>query len=141
HPEWTMLTAATAPDGDADLDGADFAGFRAPDCPHCGGLLKPDVVFFGENVPAGRVEAARTALEQAEAMRVVGSSLMVYSGYRFARMAHAAGLPLAILTRGVTRADGIATLKLGIDCVALAEAIGWNGAAEGSERPPLAAMK
>jgi NAD-dependent SIR2 family protein deacetylase len=124
HPEWTALTAATAPDGDADLERVDFSGFRAPSCPGCGGLLKPDVVFFGENVPAERVTAARAALERSDAMLVVGSSLMVYSGFRFARMAHAAGLPLAILTRGVTRADDVATLKLDADCVStLAAAI------------------
>jgi NAD-dependent SIR2 family protein deacetylase len=118
HPEWSALAAATAPDGDADLEHVDFSSFRPPPCTACGGLLKPDVVFFGENVPQSRVTAARSALEQADAMLVVGSSLMVYSGYRFARMARDAGLPLAILTRGITRADAIATLKLDADCVA-----------------------
>lgn len=118
HPEWATLTAATAPDGDADLERLDFGRFDAPACPDCNGLLKPDVVFFGENVPAERVAAARDALESADAMFVVGSSLMVYSGFRFARMAHAAGKPIAILTRGVTRADALASLKLDADCVA-----------------------
>jgi NAD-dependent SIR2 family protein deacetylase len=118
HPEWTAITAAAAPDGDADLEDLDLGGFRPPPCPRCGGLLKPDVVFFGENVPRMRVEAAADALHRADAMLVVGSSLMVYSGYRFARMAHEAGLPLAILTRGVTRADDLATLKLDADCEA-----------------------
>ena len=80
-------------------------------------MLKPDVVFFGENVPRTRVDAARGALQRSDAMLVVGSSLMVYSGYRFARMAREAGLPLAVLTRGVTRADDIATLKLHADCM------------------------
>ena len=79
-------------------------------------MLKPDVVFFGENVPRVRVDEAQAALRQSDAMLVVGSSLMVYSGYRFARMAREAGLPLAILTRGVTRADPLATLKLDGDC-------------------------
>jgi NAD-dependent SIR2 family protein deacetylase len=124
HPDWTTLAAATAPDGDADLEHVDFSSFRPPSCAGCGGLLKPDVVFFGENVPHARVIAACAALERSNAMLVVGSSLMVYSGYRFARMARDSGLPLAILTRGVTRADAIATLKFDVDCVpALAAAV------------------
>jgi NAD-dependent SIR2 family protein deacetylase len=116
NPDWTQLTAATAPDGDADLDRADFSSFHAPMCRACGGLLKPDVVFFGESVPRERVAAAHSAIDEADAMLVIGSSLMVYSGFRFARMAHERGLPLAILTRGVTRADAIATLKLDVGC-------------------------
>jgi len=119
NPEWTNLSATIAPDGDADFEHADAGGFRSPQCACCGGLLKPDVVFFGENVPRERVAAAHDSLRMADAMLVVGSSLMVYSGYRFARMAHAAGMPLAMLTRGVTRADGLATLKLDADCVAV----------------------
>jgi NAD-dependent SIR2 family protein deacetylase len=116
NPAWAGLSAATAPDGDADLEHEDVRHFRPPPCPRCGGLLKPDVVFFGENVPRERVDAATEALQRSDAMLVVGSSLMVYSGFRFARMAREAGLPLAILTRGVTRADGLATLKLHADC-------------------------
>lgn len=116
NPGWATLTAATAPDGDADLDDIDLTAFATPHCDACGGLLKPDVVFFGENVPRERVGAAHAGLLGADAMLVVGSSLMVYSGYRFARMAHEAEMPLAILTRGVTRADALATLKLEADC-------------------------
>lgn len=116
HPDWSEIVAHAAPDGDADLELLDFSSFRAPPCPHCGGLLKPDVVFFGENVPRTRVDAAARALHRADAMLVAGSSLMVYSGFRFARMAREMGLPLAILTRGVTRADHLATLKLHADC-------------------------
>ena len=117
--------AITAPDGDADLEDTDLRDFRPPSCPECGGMLKPDVVFFGENVPRERFEAARAALDAADAVLVVGSSLMVYSGFRFARMAREAGLPLAILTRGVTRADHLATLKLDEECeTALADAVG-----------------
>ena len=118
HPEWISRAAAVAPDGDADLEPADPDRFSAPACLDCGGLLKPDVVFFGENVPRERVHAAHEALALADALLVVGSSLMVYSGYRFARTAHVAGLPLALLTRGITRADSLATLKLDADCVA-----------------------
>jgi NAD-dependent SIR2 family protein deacetylase len=123
HPEWTTLAAGVAPDGDADLDGVDFSRFHPPSCPDCDGLLKPDVVFFGENVPRPRVETAADALRRSDAMLVVGSSLMVYSGFRFARMAHEAGVPLAILTRGVTRADDLATLKLHADCETTLDAI------------------
>jgi len=117
HPDWTAALATIAPDGDADLEPIDPDRVRPPSCRACGGMLKPDVVFFGENVPAERVAAASQALRDADAMLVVGSSLMVYSGYRFARMAHESGKALAILTRGVTRADPLASLKLDVDCV------------------------
>ena len=115
NPALRMLAATSAPDGDADVE-PDLDGFATPTCPRCDGLLKPDVVFFGENVPRVRVDTAQAALREADAMLVVGSSLMVYSGYRFARMAREAGKPLCILTRGVTRADDIATLKLDAEC-------------------------
>ena len=116
NPEWTQaVDAAIAPDGDADLDAIDTTSFIAPHCDACEGLLKPDVVFFGENVPRDRVFDAQAALQASDAMLVVGSSLMVYSGYRFAVRAREAGLPLAILTSGTTRADAIATLKLDAD--------------------------
>ncbi|GAB3093036.1 NAD-dependent protein deacetylase [Lysobacter terrae] len=118
NPQWLAITATTAPDGDADLEHADFSNFKPPACAQCGGLLKPDVVFFGENVPRQRVQSAAEALHRSDAMLVCGSSLMVYSGFRFARMAREAGLPLAILTRGRTRADELATLKLHADCAA-----------------------
>jgi NAD-dependent SIR2 family protein deacetylase len=117
NPDWThAVEAAIAPDGDADLDAIDTSGFVAPRCARCNGLLKPDVVFFGENVPRDRVFHAQAALQASDAMLVVGSSLMVYSGYRFALLAREAGLPLAILTAGATRADALATLKLDADC-------------------------
>ncbi|WP_460734043.1 NAD-dependent protein deacetylase [Lysobacter tyrosinilyticus] len=125
NPAWTTLTVTVAPDGDADLEHTDLGSFHPPACQDCGGLLKPDVVFFGENVPRMRVEAAVQALHEADAILVIGSSLMVYSGYRFARMAHEAGKPLAILTRGITRADALASIKLHADCEAtLAHATG-----------------
>jgi NAD-dependent SIR2 family protein deacetylase len=104
--------AATAPDGDADVDGAMIESFAAPRCDTCGGLLKPDVVFFGENVPAERYALARQALAGADAMLVAGSSLMVYSGFRFVRLAHDAGLAIAIVNRGRTRGDDFAGLKV-----------------------------
>jgi len=104
--------AASAPDGDADIDPAAIESFEAPRCGHCGGLLKPDVVFFGENVPAARYEHARDAVAVADAVLVAGSSLMVYSGFRFVRQAHDAGLSIAIVNRGRTRGDELATLKV-----------------------------
>ncbi|WP_242107913.1 NAD-dependent protein deacetylase [Luteimonas aquatica] len=112
NPGWDAVRATAAPDGDADIDEAAVARFAAPRCPDCAGALKPDVVFFGENVPRPRYERARAALQASDAMLVAGSSLMVYSGFRFARMAHEAGLPIAIVNRGRTRADALASLKL-----------------------------
>jgi NAD-dependent SIR2 family protein deacetylase len=79
NADWLGLDAAVAPDGDADLESTDFSSFAVPPCRRCGGVLKPDVVFFGENVPRDRVDAAARHLEQADAMLIVGSSLMVYS--------------------------------------------------------------
>jgi NAD-dependent SIR2 family protein deacetylase len=111
NADWLGLDAADAPDGDADLDNADFSSFAAPSCRRCGGVLKPDVVFFGETVPRDRVEAATRHLDQADAMLIVGSSLMVYSGYRFAQMAAGAGKPIAAVNLGRTRADGLLALK------------------------------
>ena len=109
---WLDLDALDAPDGDADLDGADFSSFAVPPCPACGGVLKPDVVFFGENVPRDRVEAAMRHLAEADAMLIVGSSLMVYSGYRFAETAARAGKPIAAVNLGRTRADDLIALKV-----------------------------
>ena len=124
NPALASLSATSAPDGDAEVEPGNLDAFADPACPQCGGMLKPDVVFFGENVPRPRVEAAAAALREAHAMLVVGSSLMVYSGYRFARIARESGKPLAILTRGVSRADDLATLKLDAECEAtLAAAI------------------
>ncbi|MDX1593123.1 MAG: NAD-dependent protein deacetylase [Gammaproteobacteria bacterium] len=118
NPGFAGLSADVAPDGDADLDGIGFDRFHVPDCTACGGLLKPDVVFFGEGVPRPRVEAALAALARADALLIVGSSLMVFSGFRFAREATARGLPIAALNRGRTRADELLTLKVEADCVA-----------------------
>ncbi len=117
--DWHPRKSAVAPDGDADIDPAAVAAFEAPHCAICGGMLKPDVVFYGENVPRLRYQQAVSALEAAEAMLVVGSSLMVYSGFRFARMAHERATPVAILNRGQTRADHLVDLKLESDCGAV----------------------
>ncbi|MBC7916319.1 MAG: NAD-dependent protein deacetylase [Rhodoferax sp.] len=112
NPQWAALDARSAPDGDADLESEDFAQFDVLACSHCGGMLKPDVVFFGESVPRDRVAKVREALARADAMLVVGSSLMVYSGYRFVEDAVAAGKPVAAVNRGRTRADALLALKV-----------------------------
>ncbi|MEO5701634.1 MAG: NAD-dependent protein deacetylase [Casimicrobiaceae bacterium] len=108
--------AQAGPDGYALLTPAQCAAFRVPGCPACAGMLKPDVVFFGEGVPRLRVETARSHLAAADAALVIGSSLMVYSGYRFCEWAAASGKPIAILTRGRTRADHLAVVKVDADC-------------------------
>jgi NAD-dependent SIR2 family protein deacetylase len=111
NPDW-IAAAVAAPDGDADIADSVVESFRAPRCERCGGLLKPDVVFFGENVPVERYAKACNALGDADALLVAGSSLMVFSGFRFARQAHDLGLPIAIVNRGRTRADDLAELKI-----------------------------
>jgi NAD-dependent deacetylase sirtuin 4 len=101
--------AAPAPDGDADL--VDLGAFVAPVCA-CGGRWKPDVVFFGENVPRDRVDTAYAWLEAATDLLVVGSSLTVFSGWRFVKRAHERGLPIHVVNLGPTRADAVATSKV-----------------------------
>jgi NAD-dependent SIR2 family protein deacetylase len=115
---WADLEAAALPDGDADLDHLDFSRFAVPACGSCGGIQKPDVVFFGESVPRDQVAAAQAALEEADAMLVVGSSLMVYSGFRFAQMAAHRGMPIAAVNLGRTRADDLLALKVADRCEA-----------------------
>lgn len=117
------LDAAPAPDGDAQLETQRLGGFRVPDCPRCGGTLKPDVVFFGESVPAPTVAACLDALAQADALLCVGTSLMVYSGFRFCRHAAARGQPVAALNLGRTRADDLLTLKIAAPCDAVLTAL------------------
>ena len=116
NPAWQQLDAMAAPDGDADLEGQDFDLFDVPACPRCGSIVKPDVVFFGEGVPRERVDAATHAWQAADAVLVVGSSLMVYSGYRFVHAAAKAGKPVAALSLGRTRADPLLSLKIDARC-------------------------
>ncbi|OBI79935.1 NAD-dependent protein deacetylase [Mycobacterium sp. E740] len=105
---------AVAPDADAVV--GDTTAFRIVDCPRCGGMLKPDIVYFGENVPKERVEQAYSMVDEADALLVAGSSLTVFSGYRFVRHAAAEGMPIAIINRGPTRGDDLATVKLDNGC-------------------------
>jgi NAD-dependent SIR2 family protein deacetylase len=104
------------PDGDADPGAASWDDFDVPCCGRCAGVLKPDVVFFGEPVPRERTAEAFARLAEADALLVAGSSLMVFSGYRFARAAAERGLPLAIVNLGRTRADALATLRIDRRC-------------------------
>jgi NAD-dependent SIR2 family protein deacetylase len=108
NPHLVGQTAAMAPDGDADL----ITGARVPDCAVCGGVLKPDVVFFGENVPRPRVEQALEWTRACEVLLVVGSSLTVFSGFRFVKRAKQWGKAVAIVNLGPTRGDPLADLKL-----------------------------
>ncbi|MGD1170832.1 SIR2 family NAD-dependent protein deacylase [Mycobacterium seoulense] len=105
---------AVAPDADAVV--ADTTSFRYLDCPHCGGMLKPDIVYFGENVAKHIVDQAYSLVSEAEALLVAGSSLTVFSGYRFVRHAAALGRPVAIINRGRTRGDDLATVKVDGGC-------------------------
>jgi NAD-dependent SIR2 family protein deacetylase len=105
---------AVAPDADAMV--SETASFRYLDCPQCGGMLKPDIVYFGENVPKERVAQSHSLVDDAEALLVAGSSLTVFSGLRFVRRAVAAGMPVAIVNRGPTRGDELATVKIDAGC-------------------------
>jgi NAD-dependent SIR2 family protein deacetylase len=118
NPHWAELDARMAPDGDADLEVLDFSNFEVPACAYCAGILKPDVVFFGESVPRERVETAMEGLHAADAMLVIGSSLMVYSGYRFAKTAAQLAKPIAAINLGRTRADELLALKVNQPCAA-----------------------
>lgn len=116
---WHTLDADEAdfaPDGDADVAQDVVGAFRVPECDRCGGVLKPAVVFFGESVPPEKVAHAMRRVDEADAMLVVGSSLTVWSGYRFVKRAADRGLPIAIVNIGPTRADDLATLKVERTC-------------------------
>ena len=107
---WRARVLQINPDGDVDLPDEDLERFRTVDCTACGGILKPDVVFFGETVPAERVAACYALVERAAALLVLGSSLTVMSGYRFVLHAAKLGIPVAIVNQGVTRGDNKAAL-------------------------------
>jgi NAD-dependent SIR2 family protein deacetylase len=112
NPHFSSWATATAPDGDADLPDELVEGFRIVDCLDCGGVLKPDVVFFGESVPRPRVVEAFRRVDESSCLLVLGSSLTVMSGYRFVLAARKAGTPVAIVNRGPTRGDGDATVRV-----------------------------
>ncbi|WP_194818971.1 NAD-dependent protein deacetylase [Nocardia sp. XZ_19_385] len=126
-----FVTAATAtgvevaPDADAVIE--DTESFRMVDCERCGGMLKPDIVYFGENVPRERVAAAYELVDQADALLVAGSSLTVMSGLRFVRHAAKLGHPVIILNRGRTRGDDLATLRIEAGCSSTLSALAETG--------------
>lgn len=123
NPDWLADDTALRPDGDVELGHVDYQHFDVPACPVCGGVLKPDVVFFGGSVPKPRVTRAWQRLQHADAVLVVGSSLMVWSGYRFIRAAAARGLPIAAVNQGATRADDVLAHKFNADCARLLSAV------------------
>jgi NAD-dependent SIR2 family protein deacetylase len=112
NPGWAAEVTAINPDGDAVLGDAAAGDFRVVDCRACGGVLKPDVVFFGENVPRPRVDDSFALVEPAGALLVLGSSLTVMSGYRFVRHAARLGIPVVIVNQGATRGDAHAIARL-----------------------------
>jgi NAD-dependent SIR2 family protein deacetylase len=112
NPGWAWRGAATAPDGDADLPPEHVERFVVPACIRCGGVLKPRVVFFGDSVPRPIVDEAFAATDAADLLLVLGSSLAVYSGYRFLRRAVERKIPVAIVNRGPVRGEEHAALKI-----------------------------
>ena len=104
--------ARLAPDGDADLENVDYSAFRVPACRRCGGMLKPDVTFYGETIPRVRTLQAEATIEMADAVLVVGSSLMVFSAFRLVRNAARNATPVFALNLGLTRADQLLSGKI-----------------------------
>ncbi|XP_052139010.1 NAD-dependent protein deacylase SRT2-like [Oryza glaberrima] len=105
------------PDGDIEIDEKFWEqDFDIPSCNQCGGVLKPDVVMFGDNVPEERAESTKEAARNCDALLVVGSALMTMSAFRLARLAHEVNAPIAAITIGETRADSILSLKINARC-------------------------
>ncbi len=120
-PETTAMSLA--PDGDADVPEQLVESLRVPDCRYCGGVLKPGVVFFGDSVARSLVSYVYDELDNSDGMLVVGTSLMVFSGYRFCRHAAQHNKPIACINLGITRADSLFSLKLEQECGAALEAL------------------
>ena len=116
NPGWHTWSDQIAPDGDADIDNADFAAFRVPSCPRCGGVLKPGVVFYGGMLAAGVRADAERRVVSAGALLIVGSSIMIGSAHRLVRVALQHGLQVAAVNQGHTRVDATLALKLTADC-------------------------
>lgn len=116
NPGWNEMAGSIAPDGDAPVDIDRESTFVVATCESCGGVAKPDVVFFGESVPKERVSRAMSWLDESDLLLVVGSSLMVWSGFRFARAAAAAGVSVAAVNIGPTRADDLLAVKVEERC-------------------------
>ncbi len=131
NPHFATVIEQVNPDGDVDISDDALDAFVMIDCPSCGvGPIKPDVVFFGETVPRERVDVCFAAVDAADALLVLGSSLKVMSGYRFVLHAARLGIPIAIVNSGATRADALATVRvdapLGVVLPDLAERVDHN---------------
>ncbi|KAM4707451.1 NAD-dependent protein lipoamidase sirtuin-4, mitochondrial isoform 1-T3 [Discoglossus pictus] len=116
NPHWREQAHGVAPDGDVFLTDEQVSKFHVPACETCGGILKPQVTFFGDNVRRELVFSINERLNESDAVLIAGSSMQVYSGYRFALGAHEKNLPIAILNIGPTRADHLATVKVSAQC-------------------------
>ncbi|XP_076472917.1 NAD-dependent protein lipoamidase sirtuin-4, mitochondrial-like [Babylonia areolata] len=116
NPDWHAHSSQMAPDGDISLTPEQVQGFKVPECQRCGGILKPEIVFFGDNVPRTTVNFTFDRLGESDAMLVAGSSVEVYSGFRLANRAAESHIPIAILNIGQTRADKLASLKIRSRC-------------------------
>jgi NAD-dependent SIR2 family protein deacetylase len=112
NPGLSTASAELAPDGDAELAAELLVGFSVPSCEHCGGVLKPNVVFFGEGVPRETVDTAYAMVDAADALLVLGSSLAVFSGFRFVKRAHESGRAIGVMNVGETRADALANVRV-----------------------------
>jgi NAD-dependent SIR2 family protein deacetylase len=119
NPGLHTLSAVLRPDGDADLSDSEADTVQVPDCDQCGGMLMPDVVFFGGSIPPGRIDGCMDSLYRSDALLVVGSSLQIFSGYRFCKRAREAGIPVFIVNPGATRADALARRKWALPAEAL----------------------
>jgi NAD-dependent SIR2 family protein deacetylase len=139
NPAFRARVSALNPDGDAVISEHEAAGFQVVGCRSCGGILKPDVVFFGENVPPERVARCRALVASAGALLVLGSSLSVMSGYRFVRQAARSGVPVAIINQGPTRGDGLATVRLEAPLGAALTTLVAEVSAAAAAVPPAAA--
>ena len=123
NPNFKPTIVSLAPDGDADLAQTDYSHIDVPNCRRCAGILKPNVVFYGDSVPKDIVAKAYRWVEAADAMLIVGSSLMVYSSYRFVRQAQQLGLNIVAINRGITRADEWLSAKADGDCAEILSAL------------------
>jgi len=116
NPEFLKVEFSVAPDGDAIVHDSHIEKFNAVACTNCGGVLQPYVVFYGDNVPKLRVQHCMQRVLESELLVCAGTSLMVYSGFRFCKAAVSAGIPLVIINKGITRADDLASAKINDDC-------------------------
>ena len=123
NPDIVGAAFRAAPDGDADLEEVDYGAVAVPVCAQCGGVLKPNVVFYGDGVPRGIVEQAYAWVEDADAVLVLGSSLMVFSSFRFVRHAHACSIPVAAINHGRMRGEELLALKVTEDVGAALSAV------------------